>query len=61
MNCPICGGKTKTIDVRHVGYTTRRRRECVECSTRFTTKETIKLSSFISITHYTTKEASGEV
>jgi transcriptional regulator NrdR family protein len=47
MNCPICGGKTKTIDVRHVGYTTRRRRECVECSTRFTTKETIKLSSFI--------------
>lgn len=47
MNCPICNGKTKIIDVRHVRHTTRRRRECVECLTRFNTYETIERKSLL--------------
>ncbi|WP_409978438.1 NrdR family transcriptional regulator [Anoxybacteroides rupiense] len=45
MNCPICGSKTKTLDVRHHSLRTRRRRECVECLTRFTTYEVADLES----------------
>ena len=39
MTCPLCGGKTHITDSRSDGETVRRRRECLECKHRFTTKE----------------------
>lgn len=41
MKCPICGGKTKVIDSRK----NQRRRECINCLTRFNTTEKIIMSS----------------
>lgn len=46
MHCPFCGANdTKVIDSRLVaeGDQVRRRRECIECSERFTTFETAEL------------------
>ncbi len=46
MHCPFCNSDdTKVIDSRLVaeGGQVRRRRECVECSERFTTYETAEL------------------
>lgn len=46
MQCPFCGaGDTKVIDSRLAGEgdQVRRRRECVECSERYTTYETAEL------------------
>lgn len=40
MLCPLClQGDTKVIDKRDVGGLTRRRRECLKCGKRFSTKE----------------------
>ena len=42
MKCPYCGNpETKVVDKRETdsGNVTRRRRECLECSKRFTTYE----------------------
>lgn len=47
MQCPFCRAQeTKVIDSRLVGEgeEVRRRRECVQCSERFTTYETIELT-----------------
>src|SRR3954453_5537207 len=46
MHCPFCGyDETKVIDSRLAGegQQTRRRRECLKCSERFTTFETAEL------------------
>ena len=46
MYCPFCGHQeTKVVDSRLAGdgYQTRRRRECTECSGRFTTFESAEL------------------
>ena len=46
MHCPFCGhAETKVIDSRLAGEGTqvRRRRECLDCSERFTTFETAEL------------------
>ena len=46
MYCPFCGNQeTKVVDSRLAGdgYQTRRRRECIECSERFTTFESAEL------------------
>ena len=46
MYCPFCGHQeTKVVDSRLAGdgYQTRRRRECIECSERFTTFESAEL------------------
>ncbi|MAJ30243.1 MAG: transcriptional regulator NrdR [Gammaproteobacteria bacterium] len=46
MYCPFCGHQeTKVVDSRLAGdgYQTRRRRECMECSERFTTYESAEL------------------
>ena len=46
MYCPFCGHQeTKVVDSRLAGdgYQTRRRRECTECSERFTTFESAEL------------------
>jgi transcriptional repressor NrdR len=41
MKCAYCGhGKTKVVDTRDSSEKVRRRRECKECSRRFTTYET---------------------
>jgi len=45
MKCPICQSKTKVIDSRSTSKGIRRRRECVECLTRFSTYEIILINS----------------
>ena len=45
MKCPYCGfGESKVIDSRPAeeGASIRRRRECLSCSKRFTTYETVE-------------------
>ena len=45
MKCPFCGfGESKVIDSRPAdeGASIRRRRECLSCSKRFTTYETVE-------------------
>lgn len=40
MLCPFCqNDKTRVIDTTHVGIGIRRRRECLDCSERFSTLE----------------------
>lgn len=41
MNCTFCGGQTKVIDSRTPkdGREVVRRRECLKCGKRFTTRE----------------------
>ncbi len=41
MRCPVCGGKTKVVDVRERGKELKRRRECLDCLVRFNTKEVV--------------------
>ncbi|NCO11207.1 transcriptional regulator NrdR [Candidatus Pacearchaeota archaeon CG_4_9_14_0_2_um_filter_39_13] len=46
MQCPYCfNAETKVTDKRDVEKITRRRRECLKCSKRFTTHEKIELSA----------------
>lgn len=50
MKCPYCGFKeSKVIDSRATedGETIRRRRECIQCSKRFTTYETVELTPIL--------------
>jgi transcriptional repressor NrdR len=43
MWCAYCNNKeTKVIDKRDVGSVTRRRRECLSCGKRFTTREALE-------------------
>ncbi|MBR2284489.1 MAG: transcriptional repressor NrdR [Ruminococcus sp.] len=43
MRCPYCGcGESKVIDSRPKDGSIKRRRECIECSSRFTTFEIIE-------------------
>ena len=45
MKCPYCGyQESKVVDSRHSDDSTsiRRRRECLNCQKRFTTKETVE-------------------
>ena len=39
MLCPSCRGKTKVIDSRETTTGVCRRRKCLECGVKFTTKE----------------------
>lgn len=39
MTCPVCGGKTKVVDVTTTGDCNFRRRKCVECNYICLTKE----------------------
>lgn len=46
MRCPFCGGNdTKVIDSRVIKdrYSVRRRRECLKCKARFSTKEELEI------------------
>lgn len=58
MNCPSCNFKnTKVIESRESFESIRRRRECLECSKRFTTYEKIQSSSIVVIKRDWSKEA----
>lgn len=51
MKCPFCGhDESKVTDSRNAGETNaiRRRRECLRCSKRFTTFETVDISLQVS-------------
>jgi transcriptional regulator NrdR family protein len=39
MKCPKCSGRTEVLETTQKQGRTRRRRECLDCSTRFTTRE----------------------
>jgi transcriptional repressor NrdR len=48
MLCPYCNNQeTKVLDKRDNESVTRRRRECLKCSKRFTTYEKIELGLFV--------------
>lgn len=50
MRCPYCGhNDSKVIDSRDVNEAIRRRRECLECSARFTTYERLQAVSLLVI------------
>ena len=50
MNCPYCGGTdSRVIDSRDVGDGIRRRRQCSDCDSRFTTYERPQLGGFFVI------------
>ncbi len=50
MNCPYCGyHDSKVIDSRDVNEGIRRRRQCLSCSSRFTTYERLQPSSLFVI------------
>lgn len=52
MNCPFCNNQeTKVVDSRETneGKITRRRRECLKCSSRFSTYEEVELLRLIVI------------
>ena len=45
MRCPYCSNaETKVTDKRDSGDGARRRRECLKCGKRFSTRESIELS-----------------
>lgn len=48
MRCPFCGfAESKVIDSRTVSDGVRRRRECLECASRFTTYERVQAVSLL--------------
>jgi transcriptional repressor NrdR len=50
MRCPYCGHEdSKVIDSRDVNEAVRRRRECLECGSRFTTYERVQTSALLVI------------
>ena len=50
MNCPYCGyHDSKVIDSRDVNDGIRRRRQCLQCSSRFTTYERLQPASLFVI------------
>ncbi len=60
LKCPKCGfNQSKVIDSRHADDLTaiRRRRECEDCGTRFTTFERIELQPLIVVKKDGTRQA----
>ena len=52
MKCPFCGDQeSKVVDSRHSedGLSIRRRRECLQCHSRFTTYETVEMLPMVVI------------
>lgn len=45
MRCPLCDSETKVTDSRETSKGIRRRRECLDCLTRFSTYESMVVSS----------------
>ncbi|SCZ77010.1 transcriptional regulator NrdR [Acidaminobacter hydrogenoformans] len=60
MNCPYCGdSETKVIDTRPAdeGASIRRRRECTQCKSRFTTYEKIEEVPLVVVKKNMTRES----
>ncbi len=60
MNCPFCGdSETKVIDTRPAdeGASIRRRRECTQCKSRFTTYEKIEEVPLVVVKKNMTRES----
>jgi len=60
LNCPYCGdSETKVIDTRPAdeGASIRRRRECTQCKSRFTTYEKIEEVPLVVVKKDTTRES----
>lgn len=50
MKCPFCGyDDSKVIDSRNVNEAVRRRRQCLECNSRFTTYERLQTTAMLVI------------
>jgi len=50
MNCPYCGyHDSKVVDSRDVNDSVRRRRQCLDCDSRFTTYERLQQASLFVI------------
>ena len=50
MNCPYCGNEeSKVIDSRDANEGIRRRRQCLQCGSRFTTYERVQVTSLFVI------------
>jgi len=50
MNCPYCGYQdSKVVDSRDVNDSVRRRRQCLDCGSRFTTYERLQQASLFVI------------
>jgi transcriptional regulator NrdR family protein len=45
MKCPICGSDTKVINSRPNQAVVTRQRECLECLTRFNTREVAEIQA----------------
>jgi len=52
MKCPICQSETKVVDTRASKTGIRRRRECLDCLTRFSTYETLLVQSLENVKQY---------
>lgn len=52
MECVLCSGDTKVIDVRKRDGRHYRRRECVDCGERFTTYEINQVHLFNVLENY---------
>lgn len=63
MKCPFCGhvGKTKAIDGRPSPNGYRRRRACLACGRRFTTREHIAYPTFLVVEICATCDGRGLV
>jgi transcriptional repressor NrdR len=64
MHCPVCRHKeTKVVDSRMTGdgLSTRRRRECIECSYRFSTLEEMELLDIVVVKNNGRRESYSRV
>lgn len=49
MKCEKCGGRTEVLETKQRDQRTLRRRQCLDCGNRFTTREALNDQSFVSI------------
>lgn len=57
MQCPFCSHQdTKVVDKRDADSATRRRRECLKCEKRFSTREAVEWGDFKVIKKNGTRE-----
>jgi len=49
MKCDKCGGRTEVLETKQKGDRTLRRRQCLHCGNRFTTREAMNDHALVSI------------
>ena len=57
MRCPHCAADSRVVDSRVVEDGIRRRRECLDCASRFTTYERVELASVLVVKRDGRREA----